>query len=292
MAGSLSILDRVRRRNWRPTAEAQRFSGMRAFVVVTGASRGIGLELARVFAGHGHPLLMIARDQAALEAAAAQIRKPGGPEILALALDLTGPLAAQRIETALAGRGGYTDILVNNAGIGLGGPLASQTADELQQLINLNITVLTQLSRYFLTGMLARGAGGILNIGSLGGYVPGPHQAAYYASKAYVVSLTEALAREVAGQGVRIAMINPGPVATSFHASMMTEESYYLSVLGQMPAEHVARVAYRGYQQGRTLIVPGLVNYVMLLLLRVTPHPISVRIVGFLLRRRGAHGGT
>lgn len=290
MIGSNSLLDRWRRRRWRSNAEARRFTGMQPFVVVTGGSRGIGLEFAREFSAKGHPVLIIARDQAELETAAASLRRVGGPEILTLALDLTGPLAAQRIETLLAGRNAYADILVNNAGIGLGGPFASQTADELQQLIGLNILVLTQLSRYFLPGMLARGAGGILNVGSLAGYVPGPYQAAYYASKAYVVSLTEALAREVAGQGVRIAMVNPGAVATSFHAAMGAEEAYYLKVFGWISPAHVARVGYRGFRQGRTLIVPGLFNYLMLGLLRITPHPLSLRIMAFLLHRRGGQG--
>ena len=207
--GSKNLLDRWRRRSFRPNPEAARFTDMHPFVVVTGASRGIGLELTREFAEHGHPVLMIARNSSELEAAATSLRSQGGPEILTLPLDLTGPLSAQRIETALAGRGAYADILVNNAGLGLGGPFSMQTLDELQSLIDLNISVLTQLSRYFLPGMLARGAGGILNVGSMAGYAPGPQQAAYYASKAYVISLTEALAREVAGQGVRIAMVNP-----------------------------------------------------------------------------------
>lgn len=288
--GSKSLLDRWRRRYWRPSSDTQRYNGMQPFVVVTGGSRGIGLEFAREFSAKGHPVLMIAREPAELEKAAAGIRREGGPEILTLALDLSGPLAAQRIETLLAGRSAYADILVNNAGIGLGGPFASQTADELQQLIGLNIAVLTQLSRYFLPGMLARGAGGILNVGSLAGYVPGPYQAAYYASKAYVISLTEALAREVAGLGVRIAMINPGAVATSFHAAMGTEQAYYLKVFGWISPVHVARVGYRGFRQGRTLIVPGLFNYLMLGLLRIIPHPVSLRIMALLLHRRGTRG--
>ena len=182
--------------------------------------------------------------------------------------------------------GDPVDILVNNAGIGLSGPFADQAPDDIGRLLQLNVAAVTHLTRAFLPDMLARRWGGILNVASLAGLVPGPHQAAYYASKAYILSLTEALAEENRGLGVRIAVLAPGPVATKFHHRMGAERSYYLPVAGVMSAEQVARSGYRGFMRGRTLIVPGILNPLAVPAFRLLPHTLALPVVSWMLRRR------
>ena len=149
----------------------------------------------------------------------------------------------------------------------------------------MNVETLTRLTRAALPDMIARQRGGILNMSSLGAYVPGPNQAAYYATKAYVLSLTEALASEASGQGVRIAAVLPGPVDTTFHKDMGAEASFYRLLLPSLTPERVARSAYFGFMLGRRVIVPGIFNNAMFVALRLLPHVLTVPIVSWLLRR-------
>jgi short-subunit dehydrogenase len=187
----------------------------------------------------------------------------------------------------LAARGGYADVLVNSAGIGLAGRFGEQSADALTQLVDLNVRALTALTRHFLTGMRVRGRGGILNLASLGGYAPGPNQAAYYASKAYVLSLSEAVAAETAGEGVRVCALAPGPVDTRFHARMGAEGALYRTLLPPASAEAVARAGYLGFALGWRVTIPGLINPFLALAMRVMPHRLVIPIVGWLLQPRG-----
>jgi uncharacterized protein len=254
--------------------------------VITGATGGIGAALARQFARGRHDLLLIARNSETLEAAAAAIRAGSKVEVAALALDITAPDAIARIEAALAAYGAYADVLVNSAGIGLAGPFLEQSPEELDQLVDLNMRALTALTRHFLTGMRSRGRGGILNLASLGGYAPGPYQAAYYASKAYVISLSEALAAETAGEGVRVCVLAPGPVATPFHERMRGESGLYLRLLPVSSPDSVARAGYLAFALGWRVVVPGLIAPVLALAMRLTPHRLVVPIVGWLLKPR------
>ena len=144
-----------------------------------------------------------------------------------LPLDVTLPDAVAKIEAALASHGAYADVLVNNAGIGLSGPFHAHAAADVLRLVDLNVRALTHLTHHFLPGMRVRGRGGILNLASIGGYAPGPNQAAYYASKAYVLSLTEAIAAETAGEGVRVCALAPGPVNTRFHETAWARENAF-----------------------------------------------------------------
>ena len=143
---------------------------------------------------------------------------------------------------------------------------------------------LTALTRRFLPDMVVRGAGGVLNVASLGGLVPGPYQSAYYASKAYVISLTEGIAWEVRGQGVRVAVVAPGPVETGFHAAMGAEGSLYRYLVPSMMPEAVARSAMRGFRMGRTVIVPGLVASGIAFASWLAPRKLTASVVGVLLR--------
>jgi short-subunit dehydrogenase len=168
-------------------------------VLVTGGSEGIGYALARRFAAAGNDVMLVARRPDPLREAADRIRAEFKVEAIAAPADVTAPDAISVIEAALAANRAYADVLINSAGMGLAGPFHDHPPEKVMQLIDLNVGALTRLTRHFLTGMLVRGRGGILNLASLGGYAPGPNQCVYYASKAYVLSLSEAIAAETAG---------------------------------------------------------------------------------------------
>lgn len=254
-------------------------------VVVTGASRGIGLALARRFAGDEskRALVMIARDGAAIDAAAKAVSDELGVRTLPLSLDITQPDAPSRLDEALQGAGLYMDVLVNNAGVGLSGAFAAQDPQEIERVITLNITAVTRMMHHALPPMLQRATGGILNVGSLGGFVPGPNQAAYYASKAYLASLTEAVAYEVRGRGVRISVVAPGPVDTTFHRDMRAENALYRAIVPAISADAVSGGAYRGYMLGLTVIVPGVLAPLAGLAVSILPHAITLPFVAALL---------
>lgn len=255
-------------------------------VVVTGASEGIGLALAHRIAGDGHDVMLIARRPLPLGAATSDVAARHGVDAIPLALDITAPDAIAQIDATLVASRAYADIVVNSAGIGLAGDFALQDPDDIDRLVALNIAAATRLSRHYLPGMLTRGRGGMLNIASLGAYAPGPFQAAYYASKAYVVSLTEALAHECRGQGVRICAACPGPVATSFHDRMGAASGWYLRLLPVATPQSVASQAWFGFKIGLRVVLPGVVAPLLALALRLLPHRMTVPIVAALIRPR------
>lgn len=274
-------------RNAEPQADAlAAVAHLQPMVVVTGGSRGIGLAIARRFARAGYPVTVVARGAAVLDDAAAAIARKYDVKALALALDVADRDAAQRIDAALATEGFYLDVLVNCAGTGLAGPFVSHPEAAIDTLIDTNTSALTRITRHALPQMLARGRGGILNVASLGGLVPGPNQAAYYASKAYVVSLTRAIATENAGRGVRIMALAPGPVDTGFHQAMGAELSFYRQLLLALSADQTARAAYRAYVLGWRLFVPGLTGKLLQVALWIIPHALLLPLTGWLLRRR------
>ncbi len=260
-------------------------AGLKPAVVITGGSRGIGLALARRFVDAGHDVVIVARDATRLEEAATELNAATGSSVTTILCDVSEPNAIDIITSGLDRAGLYLDVLVNNAGMGLAGPFLSHSHVELSRLLALNIEAVTRLTRAALPDMLARQRGGILNVASLGADVPGPNQAAYYASKAYVVSLSEAIASEVSGQGVRISALLPGPVNTEFHKEMGAEASLYRLVLPSMTADRVARSAYRGFMFGNRVIVPGIANVFFFLALKILPHALTVPLVYWLLRR-------
>lgn len=259
-------------------------AGRSPAVVVTGGTRGIGLASAHIFLANGHNVLIVARNQSELTAAAADLNRQHDGRCRSLALDVTQADAAARITEALQQSDLYLDILVNNAGIGASGAFAENTRDQLDTLVALNVAALTRLTRSALSGMLARGRGGIINLASLGGYVPGPYQATYYASKAYVISLSEAIAAEISGRGVIVCTVAPGPVDTRFHADMGASGAIYKRFLPNLTPERVASAAYRGFTNGQRVVVPGLHYRSAFLALRLLPHFVSVPLTAMLLK--------
>jgi short-subunit dehydrogenase len=260
--------------------------GLKPITVVTGGSRGIGLALARRFARAGRDVAVVARHADLLKAAADGIASDYGVEALTVPLDVTITDAPQRIDAELGAKGYYLDTLVNCAGIGLAGPFVEHTEEQIDALLRLNVEALTRLTRHALPGMLGRGEGGILNVASVGGLIPGPNQAAYYASKAYVVSLTRAVATENSGRGVRMMALAPGPVDTGFHQSMGAELSFYRQLVVALSAKQVAREAYVAYTLGFRLYVPGITAKLLQVAVWIIPHALLLPIMGWLLRRR------
>jgi short-subunit dehydrogenase len=255
-------------------------------VVVTGGSHGIGFALAQRFLAAGREVAVVARNAPRLDEAVLALQAATGRDALPIICDVVEPNAFAIVAGKLSDAGLYLDVLVNNAGVGLAGPFVSHDALDIERLLTLNIDALTRLTRAALPPMLARRRGGILNMASLGAYVPGPNQAAHYASKAYVVSLTEALASENSGKGVRICVVVPGPVKTGFHCNMGAEGSLYRFIIPALAPKRVARSAYIGFQFGSRTIVPGIFNKIMFLIIRALPHPITVPFVYWLLKRR------
>jgi short-subunit dehydrogenase len=260
-------------------------SHLKPAVVITGGSRGIGFALAKRFLEKNHETVIVGRNAPRLAEAVAELKAATGIEPFSILCDVTEANAVDVIAAGLNGAGLYLDVLVNNAGIGLAGPFAAQSPLDISRLVALNVESVTRLTRAALPQMIARQRGGILNVASLGAYVPGPNQAAYYASKAYVVSLTEAIASEVSGQGVHVSALAPGPVDTAFHSRIGADRSLYRLLLPSMTADRVARSAYRGFMFGQRVIVPGIFNTAAVIALKVLPHIVTVPIMyGFLKR--------
>ncbi len=259
-------------------------SSTRGAVVITGASEGIGRAIAERFIANGHSALLVARSATRLEDALAAM--PRSEDARALALDVTTPGAAIEIERYLAAHGLHAEIFINNAGCGAGGPLIEQDAETVERIVALNVAALTRLTHHQARAMAERGHGTIINIGSVGGYVPGPNQAVYYASKAYVQSLSEALASEMAGRGVHIAVVSPGPVRTGIHATMFATNAFYRLLMPSMSPERVAFSVYWAYRLRRRAVVPGIHYWLASWVLRVLPRALSVPLMGLLLKPR------
>ncbi|MBI5263893.1 MAG: SDR family oxidoreductase [Bradyrhizobium sp.] len=224
--------------------------------LITGASAGIGAELARVFAANGHRLALTARRVDRLEALANEIAARGAERPIVIPGDLEQPDAGDKIEAALAAGGVELEYLVNNAGYGVFGEAIKRDQAEQLGIIAVNIRALTDLSLRF-ADTLIRNRGGILNVGSVAGFLPGPGMAVYYASKAYVISFTEALRGELGPRGVRVTVLCPGPVPTEFQARAGFAPGFDSAILNVSAAD-VAQAAYRGLMANKRMVLPGL----------------------------------
>lgn len=238
--------------------------------VITGASAGIGLELAKVFARNDHRLVLVARRQNKLDALADAIAADGRPRPDVVALDLSVYGAVDALARELASRNLEAATIVNNAGFGLTGRAAELDRGEQLEMIDLNVRALTELSLAFVDS-LARHRGGILNVASLASFLPAPGMAVYYATKAYVLSFSEALSKELHRKGVRVTALCPGPVPTEFQARAGLTGSRRGGLL-ELSAREVAEAGFRGFAAaGKRLVVPGRLNKLVPLLPRIFP---------------------
>jgi short-subunit dehydrogenase len=246
----------------------------KGLAVVTGASRGIGYELARLFAATGHDVALVARSEEDLRAAADRFEERYGVDAGVVVADLSEPEAPRRVYEACEDH--RVTALVNNAGFGTNGPFAeSDRAVELDQ-VQVNVAAVTDLTRLFVEEMVDRGEGKVLNVASLAAFQPGPLMSVYYASKAYVLHFSEALHEETP-DGVTVTALCPGPVDTDFHERAGTEGSA-LDSLVQKDARTVARAGYRGLTEERAVVVPGLVPKLLAQSLRVTPRVLARKV--------------
>ncbi|MBU6458090.1 MAG: SDR family oxidoreductase [Bradyrhizobium sp.] len=253
--------------------------------LITGASAGIGTELTRVFASHGHRVAMVARRFERLTMLAREIEAAGGAKPIVIPCDLEQPDAGDRIAAALATAGVEVDYVVNNAGFGLFGNAVELDRSGQLDIIAVNIRALTELSLRF-SESLIKYRGGILNVGSVAGFLPGPGMAVYYASKAYVLSFSEALRGELACRGVRVTALCPGPVPSEFQARAGFRPGFD-SVILNVSAADVANAGYRGLMANKRVVLPGLGIKMVPMLLRLFPRGFVLAAVGrFQLRKR------
>ena len=253
--------------------------------LITGASAGIGTELARVFASHGHRVALVARRADRLTSLSNEIAAAGGVAPIVIPCDLTQPDGCDKIAEALAAAGAEVEYVVNNAGFGVFGPAVERDRAEQLDIITVNIRALTDLSLRFSDSVI-RNRGGILNVGSIAGFLPGPGMAVYYASKAYVLSFTEALRQELAPYGVRVTVVCPGPVPTEFQARAGFAPGFDSTILNVSAAE-IAQQAYSGLMANKRAVLPGLGIKIVPFLLRLSPRAFILAAVGrFQLSKR------
>lgn len=247
-------------------------------VLITGASSGIGEELALVFARHGRHLVLVARGEDRLRALADRIGRETSAEATVIAADLSLSGAAERTYEAVAGAGVVVDTLVNNAGFTAFGPFSGIPLATELEMISVNVVALTALTKLFLPAMLSARSGRILNVASTAGFQPGPLMAVYYATKAYVLLFSEALAEELEGSGVTVTALCPGPTRTGFQSRGALENSRL--VQGEIAsAREVAEFGYRALMAGRRVAIPGWRNRLLAQAVRFTPRRLVTRMV-------------
>jgi short-subunit dehydrogenase len=256
---------------------------LKTITLITGASAGIGAALADLFADHGHALVLVARRAAQLKSMADAIEERGRPRPRVIVADLTERDAVDRIDAELREIGEEPNFVVNNAGFGLVGTAADLDRAAQLGMVDLNVRVLTDLSLRF-TDTLARHKGGILNVASIAGFMPGPNMAVYHATKAYVLSFSEALHRELAPRGIRVTALCPGPVETEFQARSGMPHDYFPRFMARS-AERVARQGYDGLMRGKRVVIPGFDNWLAAMLPRFVPRALTLRAIGEFARR-------
>ncbi|HAT2138771.1 TPA: SDR family oxidoreductase [Legionella pneumophila] len=251
--------------------------------LITGATRGIGLALAYEFASHGHDLILIGRDSEQLEHISKQLNTQYQVNVEYKVHDLSKPGSAFKLYTDLKEQGVEVNCLVNNAGIGYMGSFVEMGMNKLDDLMNINMISLSELTLCFLDDFVARNEGSILQVSSTAAFQPGPFMAAYYASKAYVATLSHAIAYELKDTKVSMSILCPGATKTNFfHASGMESSMLERGYIGMMTPEKVAKIAYKGLKKGKLYIIPGLRNKILAYAAAISPKAIALRIASYL----------
>jgi short-subunit dehydrogenase len=252
--------------------------------LITGASSGIGAELARIFASNGHKTVLVARREDRLNTLADEIAATGKTRPVTIACDLKQPGACDAIADKLSAMGAEVEIVVNNAGFGLFGNAVEMDRDEQLAMVDINVRVLTDLSLRFADSLI-KYRGGMLNVGSIASFLPGPRMAVYYASKAYVLSFTEAMRGELGPKGVRVTALCPGPVPTEFQGRAGFEAGLDSAILN-VSAAAVARAGYRGLMSNKRLVMPGVGVRMIPFLLRFAPRSMVLASVARVQQKR------
>lgn len=250
-------------------------------VLITGPSRGIGYELAHLFARDGYSLILVSRSEEELKQMAGDMESQYGVRAVVLPKDLARPEAPQEIHAALQEESIQVDALVNNAGFGLYGLFVETDLQKELDMLQVNLVALTHLTKLFLPGMVERGQGYVLNLSSIAAFEPGPLMAVYYATKAYVLSFSEAIAHELRNSGVTVTALCPGPTRTPF-VKLAGVEGTRAFRWGAMNADVVAEIGYRGLMQGKAVVIPGAANKVATRLVRLAPRSLLAPVVEWL----------
>ena len=254
--------------------------------MITGASSGIGRELASVIAKDRLDLVLVARRVERLEELATELRQKYGVNVAVVAADLAQPGAAERVFEAARAGSGSVDVLVNNAGVGVHGLFAQTPLSREVEMIHVNVLALTELTKLCVAGMIERRRGRIVNVASTAAFQPGPLMAVYYATKAHVLSFTEALAEELTGTGVTATALCPGPTRTEFQQKAGFGDVPLLKGPLVWDAASVARVGWEGAKRGKRVVVPGFVNRVLALGARLSPRRLTTKIARRLQENR------
>ena len=258
-------------------------------VLVTGASSGIGRQLAHCFAADGYECVLLARSEDVLHDVADALEAAHGTTASVLPADLSVPGAADTVADQLHERGLTVDVLVNNAGVGARGAFMELDAQRQVDMIQVNVTALTHLTRRLLPTMRERGRGGVLNVASTAGFQSGPYMSVYYATKAYVLSFSDGLAEEMAGTGVTVTCLAPGPTRTAFADRADMDDARLMDLGATMTPAAVAAAGYDAFRAGRILEIPGWPNKVGAILTRITPRALARKVTAWL---NGGAGGA
>jgi hypothetical protein len=256
--------------------------------LITGASGGIGEAFAHILAADGYMPVLVARSEEGLNRVRGEVAAGGGKPCVVLPLDLGEPGATQRLQDELEARALAPDVVINNAGFGLTGPALQISAREQLGMIDLNVRCLTDLTLRFLPAMVAKRRGGVINLGSVAAFLPGPNMAVYFASKAYVVSFTDALHEELKGTGVNAMSLCPGPVETGFQARAGMKEARRMSSAATLTATQVAELGWAGFKRGDRQVIPGLANKLMAYATRGAPRTALLPFAGRAMARARA----
>jgi short-subunit dehydrogenase len=252
--------------------------------LITGASSGIGKALAAEFAADGYDLVLAARGVPKMDALGAELYRAHGIKVDVLGADLEVPEGAHGLFDAVKGRGITIDALVNNAGYATFGEFKNSDLDAELKMMRLNMDSLVALTRLFLPDLIAR-KGGVLNVASTAAFQPGPLMAVYYATKAFVLFFSEAIAEELAADGVTVSALCPGPTASGFQDKAAMNDSALVKGKRLMTSEEVAKAGYAAFRQGKRVEIPGFMNWFMAQSIRFTPRRLATAVVMRMSRR-------